>query len=84
MTESLPSRNSLAIELVTAASRDITKYLSEPDNPNRRAVADAALTSLNAAIRVLSETRRTLLGELNPGRVVPDWAAGNSGPGGAF
>lgn len=81
MPESLPAQASLAGELVAAASRDITTYISKPNNPNRTSVAEAALTSLNAAIRVLCDARRQLLVETHKAYDLPDWAAGNSGPG---
>lgn len=84
MSESLPERASLAGELVAAAARDITTYISEPDNPNRDAAAQSALTSLNAAIRVLCDARRQLLAQTHKPHELPGWAAGNSGPGGRF
>jgi hypothetical protein len=84
---SLPEQTSLAAELLAAANRDITTWLSRPDDPNRNAAGQTALKSLNALIRVLSDARRNLLVELNRAydapdeKALPDWASGNSGPG---
>lgn len=77
---SLPEQTSLVNELLESASRDITAYLNT-ENPNRKAAGKAAVSSLNAAIRILSTTRHQLLVDVEDAYDVPDWAAGNSGPG---
>lgn len=84
---SLPEQTSLAGELLAAASRDIGTWIGKPDDPNRNVTGQTALRELNALIRVLCDTRRTLLVEINKAydvpdeKMLPEWAAGNSGPG---
>lgn len=57
---SLPNQTNLVTELVNVASRDITAYMNA-DNVNRRAAAEAATVSINAAIRTLESVRRQLI-----------------------
>lgn len=51
--------------LVDAAARDLLTYRRCDDNPNARAAGQAALTSINAAIRALEEVRMTLTNDLH-------------------
>lgn len=84
---SLPEQTTLAAQLLESVTRDVNTWVGDQGDPNRAAAGQTALRGLNALIRVLSDTRRLLLVELNKGYDVPDenplpgWAAGNSGPG---
>jgi hypothetical protein len=85
--DNVPQDGTLAGELIESTRRDIDRFL-DPDDPNREIAGHAALRSLNAAIRVLSNVRHRLLLEMtgtdeNPTRLVegnPTWVKSPGSP----
>jgi hypothetical protein len=72
--------------LLEAASRDLATFTTNPEDPNRRAAGQAALSAITSALRFLETARLQLMGDLYGRPVEPpsaalDRVAGNSGPG---